>query len=85
MGKITKILKSSVDPLGVVFKDKKKKVTTTAPIKVAKQDSDAEVAERRKATAVRLAASRKNSTASSDDEESTIFRPGARSAKLFGE
>ena len=85
MSKITKILKKQVDPLGIVFKDKKKKVTTTAPIEVKKQASDEEVAARRKETASRLAANRKSSPGLGTTSEDVIRRPAARSAKLFGE
>ena len=84
MGKIVKLFKRSVDPLGLVLKDKKKKVHVPATADaIAKQTSLAESAARRKTSADRLASNRKATLGSSDED--TITRPGARSAKLFGE
>tara|TARA_R110000737_G_scaffold315191_2_gene325135 strand:- start:776 stop:1033 length:258 start_codon:yes stop_codon:yes gene_type:complete len=85
VSKITKILKRQADPLGIVFKDKKKKVTTNELIKVEKQSGDEEVAARRQETASRLAANRKSSPGLGTTSEDVIRRPAARSAKLFGE
>tara|TARA_R110000751_G_scaffold77008_2_gene155388 strand:- start:7 stop:264 length:258 start_codon:yes stop_codon:yes gene_type:complete len=85
MSKIAKLLKKSADPLGIIFKDKKKKVTTTDPIKVAKQAADLESVSRRRESASRLAANRKISTGFGTTSEDVISRPGARSSTLFGE
>ena len=84
MSKIGKIFKKIVDPLGIVFKAKKKKVFI--PVRVAaKQGSAAEVAQRREETAARLRSGRVTALAKDDDEEENkIRRAGARRAKLLG-
>lgn len=91
MSKITKLFKRSVDPLGIVLKDKKKKVAVPATAEaIAKQTGIAESAARRKESAARLQNHRAKTTAlaagfGSGEDENLITRPGARSSKLFGD
>jgi hypothetical protein len=83
LGKITKLFKRAVDPLGIVLKDKKKKVSVPATADaIAKQTALAETAARRKTSADRLVSHKKAGLGSADD---SITRPGARSSTLFGD
>mgnify|MGYP003635066572 FL=1 len=79
------MLKSSVDPLGIVFKDKKKKVTTNETPAQLKQDTaDAESLARRTESAARLRNHRATNVLPTV-ESGVMPGPGARSSKLFGE
>ena len=85
MGKITKMLKSSVDPLGIVFKDKKKKkIVPRTPEQLKKDTADAESSARRAESVARLK-NHRATNAFKTIESGVIDNPGARSSKLFGE
>lgn len=85
MGKITKMLKSRVDPFGLVFKDKKKtKIVPRTPAQLKQDTADAESLARRTESAARLRNHRATNPFPTI-ESGVIDNPGARSSKLFGE
>ena len=85
MGKITKMLKRSADPLGIVFKDKKKKkIVPRTPAQLKQDTADAESLARRTESAARLRNHRATNVLPTV-ESGVMPGPGARSSKLFGE
>ena len=85
MGKLHKMIKRSVDPLGIVFKDKKKtKIVPRTPAQLKQDTADAESLARRTESAARLRNHRATNVFPTV-ESGVMPNPGARSSKLFGE
>tara|TARA_R110000751_G_scaffold77008_2_gene155389 strand:- start:283 stop:522 length:240 start_codon:yes stop_codon:yes gene_type:complete len=79
------MLKSKVDPFGLVFKDKKKtKVVPRTAEQLKKDTTDAESTKRREESAARLRSHRATNVFPTVDD-GVITSPGTRSSKLFGE
>tara|TARA_R110000803_G_scaffold9868_2_gene30754 strand:- start:9 stop:281 length:273 start_codon:yes stop_codon:yes gene_type:complete len=85
VGKLHKMIKRTIDPTGLILKDKKKKkIVPRTPAQLKQDTADAESLARRTESAARLRNHRATNPFPTI-ESGVIDNPGARSSKLFGE